>query len=106
MLLRVAEGSSEAPEVLADPLPRESPAAGPVGSTRQEAVAVVGENAPCKGIFNQNFKAQIQSKHTKQVLPQLYLIAVLNPLPQPVAQGSREHGGVGAGFLSSSAVLA
>lgn len=39
MLLRVAEGSSEAPEVLADPRARgtSSPAAGPVGSARREA---------------------------------------------------------------------
>lgn len=68
-------------------------------------VAIIGETAPCEDIFNQNFKAQIQLKQAKQVLPQLYLITVLNPLPELVAQGSQERGGAWAGFLSSSATL-
>lgn len=64
--------------------------------------AVLDEAAPCQYIFNPNFKAQMQLKQAKQVLPQLYLITVLHPIPQPVAEGVQEHGGAQAGLLSRS----
>lgn len=60
----------------------------------------MAETAPREDCFNQDFKAQSQQKQAKRVLLQLYLIALLNPLPQPVARGSQEHGGAWAGFLS------
>lgn len=63
------------------------------GERRVRPGAILAETAPHGDIFNQNFQARIQVEQAKQVLPQLYLIAVPNPLPQPVARGAREQGG-------------